>query len=80
MLVLFSLQVVGGGEDSQGHIEIFSLNRPAPRPVKSLQVGSAVRCLEYVPAPSRTEDLEAGGPRAASVSAATICLGLDDGR
>ncbi|XP_024125969.1 rho guanine nucleotide exchange factor 10-like protein isoform X2 [Oryzias melastigma] len=72
--------VVGGGEDSQGHIEIFSLNRPAPRPVKSLQVGSAVRCLEYVPAPSRTEDLEAGGPRAASVSAATICLGLDDGR
>uniref|UniRef100_H2MRT1 Rho guanine nucleotide exchange factor 10 like n=1 Tax=Oryzias latipes TaxID=8090 RepID=H2MRT1_ORYLA len=72
--------VVGGGEDSQGHIEIFSLNRPAPRAVKSLQVGSAVRCLEFVPAPSRSEDLEAGGQRAASASAANICVGLDDGR
>uniref|UniRef100_A0A8C7YVS4 Rho guanine nucleotide exchange factor (GEF) 10-like a n=1 Tax=Oryzias sinensis TaxID=183150 RepID=A0A8C7YVS4_9TELE len=76
----FSPQVVGGGEDSQGHIEIFSLNRPAPRAVKSLQVGSAVRCLEFVPAPSRSEDLEAGGQRAASASAANICVGLDDGR
>ncbi|XP_008305141.1 rho guanine nucleotide exchange factor 10-like protein [Stegastes partitus] len=74
------LWVAGGGEGSQGQIEIFSLNRPMPRAVKSLQVGSAVRCLEYVPAPTPTEEVEAGVHKAASGISTNICVGLDDGR
>ncbi|XP_040015692.1 rho guanine nucleotide exchange factor 10-like protein isoform X2 [Xiphias gladius] len=74
------LWVAGGGEGSQGQIEIFSLNRPMPRAVKSLQVGSAVRCLEYVPEPSQAEELEAGVHKAPSGIGANICVGLDDGR
>uniref|UniRef100_A0AAQ5XGU9 DH domain-containing protein n=1 Tax=Amphiprion ocellaris TaxID=80972 RepID=A0AAQ5XGU9_AMPOC len=74
------LWVAGGGEGSQGQIEIFSLNRPMPRAVKSLQVGSAVRCLEYVPVPTPTEDVEAGVHKAASGIGTNICVGLDDGR
>lgn len=70
---------MGGGEDaSQGQIEIFSLNRPVPRAVKSLLLGSAVRCLEYVPEPSPNED--AGSQKAPSGAGAHICVGLDDGR
>ncbi|CAG03520.1 unnamed protein product, partial [Tetraodon nigroviridis] len=70
---------VGGGEDaSQGQIEIFSLNRPVPRAVKSLLLGSAVRCLEYVPEPSPNED--AGSQKAPPGAGAHICVGLDDGR
>uniref|UniRef100_A0A8D0AE56 Rho guanine nucleotide exchange factor 10 like n=1 Tax=Sander lucioperca TaxID=283035 RepID=A0A8D0AE56_SANLU len=71
---------VAGGEGSHGHIEIFSLNRPTPRTVKSLQVGSAVRCLDYVPEPSPTEEVEAGVHKATSAIGANICVGLDDGR
>uniref|UniRef100_A0A3P8TZU7 Rho guanine nucleotide exchange factor 10 like n=1 Tax=Amphiprion percula TaxID=161767 RepID=A0A3P8TZU7_AMPPE len=74
------LWVAGGGEGSQGQIEIFSLNRSMPRAVKSLQVGSAVRCLEYVPVPTPTEDVEAGVHKAASGIGTNICVGLDDGR
>ncbi|KAM7422045.1 hypothetical protein PAMA_010230 [Pampus argenteus] len=70
----------GGGEDSQGQIEIFSLNRPTPRAVKSLQISSAVRCLEYVPEPSPTEDAETGVHKTLSGMGANICVGLDDGR
>ena len=77
---LSSRQVAGGGEGSQGQIEIFSLNRPMPRAVKSLQVGAAVRCLEYVPEPSPSEEEEAGGHRAPSGIGANICVGSDDGR
>ncbi|KAL7408047.1 hypothetical protein ABVT39_017369 [Epinephelus coioides] len=72
--------VAGGGDGSHGHIEIFSLNRPMPRTVKSLQVGSAVRCLEYVPEPSPTDETEAGVHKATSGIGANICVGLDDGR
>uniref|UniRef100_A0A665XD24 DH domain-containing protein n=1 Tax=Echeneis naucrates TaxID=173247 RepID=A0A665XD24_ECHNA len=67
-------------EASQGQIEIFSLNRPVPRAVKSLQVGAAVRCLEYAPEPSQAEELEAGTHKAPSGIGANICVGLDDGR
>ncbi|XP_018535020.1 rho guanine nucleotide exchange factor 10-like protein isoform X1 [Lates calcarifer] len=74
------LWVAGGGEGSKGQIEIFSLNRPMPRAVKSLQVGSAVRCLEYVAEPSQAEDVEAGVHKAPSGISANICVGLDDGR
>lgn len=72
--------MAGGGEGSQGQIEIFSLNRPMPRAVKSLQIDSAVRCLEYVPEPSPTEDMETGIQKAPSGMGANICVGLDDGR
>ncbi|XP_054473058.1 rho guanine nucleotide exchange factor 10-like protein isoform X2 [Anoplopoma fimbria] len=71
---------VAGGEGSHGQIEIFSLNRPMPRTVKSLQVDSTVRCLEYVPEPSPTEEVEAGVHKAPSGIGANICVGLDDGR
>lgn len=71
-------QVGGGGDGSQGQIEIFSLNRPIPRAVKSLLVGSAVRCLEYVPELSSNEEAE--GQKAPSGPGAHICVGLDDGR
>ncbi|KAM4588604.1 rho guanine nucleotide exchange factor 10-like protein isoform 1-T1 [Odontesthes bonariensis] len=74
------LWVSGGGDGSQGHIEIFSLNRPTPRAVKSLQVGSPVRCLEYVAVPSPTGEAEAGVHKAASGIGTNICVGLDDGR
>uniref|UniRef100_A0A4W6EEL4 Rho guanine nucleotide exchange factor 10 like n=1 Tax=Lates calcarifer TaxID=8187 RepID=A0A4W6EEL4_LATCA len=76
--LFFSRQVAGGGEGSKGQIEIFSLNRPMPRAVKSLQVGSAVRCLEYVAEPSQAEDVEAGVHKAPSGISANICVGLDD--
>lgn len=75
-----SQQVAGGGEASQWQIEIFSLNRPTPRAVKSLQVGCAVRCLEFVPEPSPSEEGESGFQRALSGSGANICIGSDDGR
>ncbi|XP_061893809.1 rho guanine nucleotide exchange factor 10-like protein [Entelurus aequoreus] len=74
------LWVAGGGEASQGHVEIFSLNRPVLRAVKSLQVGSAIRCLEYVPECSLSEEAEPGDPKATPGNAANICVGLDDGR
>ncbi|XP_029947589.1 rho guanine nucleotide exchange factor 10-like protein isoform X2 [Salarias fasciatus] len=74
------LWVAAGGEGSQGQIEIFSLNRTTPRAVKSLQVGSAVRCLDYVPEPSPTEEMEAGVNKAPAGIGSSICVGLDDGR
>ncbi|XP_077429048.1 rho guanine nucleotide exchange factor 10-like protein isoform X2 [Vanacampus margaritifer] len=71
----------GGGEASQGQIEIFSLNRPLPRAVKSLQVGSPVRCLEYVPEASPSEEaMEAAAHKLPPGNGAGICVGLHDGR
>ncbi|XP_077459097.1 rho guanine nucleotide exchange factor 10-like protein isoform X1 [Stigmatopora argus] len=75
------LWVASGGEDaSQGQIEIFSLNRPLPRAVKSLQTGSAVRCLEYVPEAPPAEETEDGAGRPQPGHGAAVCVGLDDGR
>ncbi|XP_077384551.1 rho guanine nucleotide exchange factor 10-like protein isoform X2 [Festucalex cinctus] len=77
------LWVAAGGEESssQGQIEIFSLNRPVPRPVKSLQVGSPVLCLEYVPEASPAEEaLEAAAHKVPPGIGAVICVGLRDGR
>lgn len=80
-LKVFSfLQVAGRAEGSQGQIEIFSLNRPIPRAVKSLQVDSPVRCLEYVPLPSPTDEVESGVHKTPSAIGSNICVGLDDGR
>ncbi|KAM9759832.1 rho guanine nucleotide exchange factor 10-like protein isoform 2-T2 [Menidia menidia] len=74
------LWVAGGGEGSQGHIEIFSLNRPTPRAVKSLQIDSPVRCLEYATAPLPGAELETGPHKPSPGIGTNICVGLDDGR
>lgn len=72
--------MAGADEGFQGHIEIFSLNRPTPRAVKSLQISSAIRCLEYVQAPSPTEEEDVGIHKATAGTGTNICVGLDDGR
>ncbi|XP_048877640.1 rho guanine nucleotide exchange factor 10-like protein [Brienomyrus brachyistius] len=67
-----------------GHIEIFSLNRTTPRPVRSFQLGAPVLCLEYVPVPGLAEETEGEDEEAFGKSPAgvgnTICAGLQDGR
>ncbi|XP_071018324.1 rho guanine nucleotide exchange factor 10-like protein isoform X1 [Oncorhynchus clarkii lewisi] len=73
------LWVASGGDVTQGQVEIFSLNRPTLRPVKSLQVGAPVRCLEYVPETRPSEEVEAVAFRSSTGVGNTICLGLDDG-
>lgn len=77
-------QVGGGQEGAGGQVEIFSLNRPSPRTVKSFPLAAAVLCMEYIPEPE--EDPEGGDesqvaadPTAGTVHP-TICLGLQDGR
>uniref|UniRef100_A0A8C5XTR7 Rho guanine nucleotide exchange factor 10-like protein n=1 Tax=Microcebus murinus TaxID=30608 RepID=A0A8C5XTR7_MICMU len=76
------LWVGGGQEGAGGQVEIFSLNRPSPRTVKSFPLAAPVLCMEYIPEPE--EEAESGDERraAADPSAAahpTICLGLQDG-
>ncbi|XP_068452032.1 rho guanine nucleotide exchange factor 10-like protein isoform X2 [Clinocottus analis] len=71
---------VAGGDGPHGQIEIFSLNRPVPRPVKSLQVDATPRCLDYVPEAPPTEEAEPGAHKAPAGIGANICVGLDDGR
>uniref|UniRef100_A0A4W5KIN5 Rho guanine nucleotide exchange factor (GEF) 10-like a n=1 Tax=Hucho hucho TaxID=62062 RepID=A0A4W5KIN5_9TELE len=73
------LWVASGRDVTQGQVEIFSLNRPTLRPVKSLQVGAPVRCLEYVPEPRPSEEVEAVAFSNLTGLGNTICLGLDDG-
>ncbi|XP_058574890.1 rho guanine nucleotide exchange factor 10-like protein isoform X4 [Neofelis nebulosa] len=75
------LWVGGGQEGAGGQVEIFSLNRPSPRTVKSFPLAAPVLCMEYIPEP---EEGESGDEShvAAEPSAAvhpTICLGLQDG-
>ena len=72
----------GGSDGAQGQLEIFSLNRPTPRAVKSLPLGCRPLCLEYVPEPVPPEDGDGGPPPAAGPLGAgnTICVGMDDGR
>ncbi|KAL2090468.1 hypothetical protein ACEWY4_012731 [Coilia grayii] len=73
------LWVASGGDSSQGQMDIFSLNRPTPRAVKTFQVGAPVLCLEYVPEPAPAEEGDAEDHRGAVAVANTICAGLDDG-
>ncbi|XP_051531164.1 rho guanine nucleotide exchange factor 10-like protein [Myxocyprinus asiaticus] len=72
------LWVASGGDCTQGQVDIFSLNRPTPRPVKTIQMGAQVRCLEYVPEPIPSEDAETS-PYNPTGFGNTICAGLDDG-
>ncbi|XP_076123415.1 rho guanine nucleotide exchange factor 10-like protein isoform X2 [Alosa pseudoharengus] len=73
------LWVASGSSSSQGQMEIFSLNRPTPRAVKTFQVGAPVLCLEYVPEPVPPEEADAEDQRSPVGMGNTICAGLDDG-
>ncbi|XP_061113613.1 rho guanine nucleotide exchange factor 10-like protein isoform X9 [Conger conger] len=72
------LWVASGGE-GQGQVDIFSLNRPTPRPVKSFQVAAPVLCLEYVTEPGPAEEAERGVRDGLTRVGNTICVGLHDG-
>lgn len=79
------LWVGGGQEGAGGQVEIFSLNRPSPRTVKSFPLAAPVLCMEYIPEPE--EGANGDGDKDESHTAAdpstavhpTICLGLQDG-
>uniref|UniRef100_A0A8C0ZU39 Rho guanine nucleotide exchange factor 10-like protein n=2 Tax=Castor canadensis TaxID=51338 RepID=A0A8C0ZU39_CASCN len=76
------LWVGGGQEGAGGQVEIFSLNRPSPRTVKSFPLAAPVLCMEYIPEPE--EDTEGTDESRATADALatvhpTICLGLQDG-
>ncbi|XP_059547066.1 rho guanine nucleotide exchange factor 10-like protein isoform X6 [Myotis daubentonii] len=79
------LWVGGGQEGAGGQVEIFSLNRPSPRTVKSFPLAAPVLCMEYIPEPEEGENGDGDkdeGHTAADPSAVvhpTICLGLQDG-
>ncbi|KAK1340435.1 hypothetical protein QTO34_019005 [Cnephaeus nilssonii] len=79
------LWVGGGQEGAGGQVEIFSLNRPSPRTVKSFPLAAPVLCMEYIPEPEEGESGDGDKDEshtAADPSAAvhpTICLGLQDG-
>lgn len=57
------LWVGGGQEGAGGQVEIFSLNRPSPRTVKSFPLAAPVLCMEYIPEP---EEGRAGMARRAA--------------
>nr|XP_045374444.1 rho guanine nucleotide exchange factor 10-like protein isoform X5 [Camelus bactrianus] len=78
------LWVGGGQEGAGGQVEIFSLNRPSPRTVKSFPLAAPVLCMEYIPEPEEGESGDQEESRTAADASAgvhpTICLGLQDGR
>uniref|UniRef100_A0A287DC14 Rho guanine nucleotide exchange factor 10 like n=1 Tax=Ictidomys tridecemlineatus TaxID=43179 RepID=A0A287DC14_ICTTR len=73
------LWVGGGQEGAGGQVEIFSLNRPSPRTVKSFPLAAPVLCMEYIPEPE--EEAEGDESRSAEPAPVrpAICLGLQDG-
>ncbi|KAJ8780835.1 hypothetical protein J1605_000878 [Eschrichtius robustus] len=77
------LWVGGGREGAGGQVEIFSLNRPAPRTVKSFPLVAPVLCMEYIPEPeegeSRDGDKKCSAADASAGVHPTVCLGLQDG-
>lgn len=76
------LWVGGGQEGAGGQVEIFSLNRPSPRTVKSFPLAAPVLCMEYIPEPDEEAEGAEESGAAADPSAAvhpTVCLGLQDG-
>ncbi|CAO2589755.1 Rho guanine nucleotide exchange factor 10-like protein [Lemmus lemmus] len=76
------LWVGGGQEGAGGQVEIFSLNRPSPRTVKSFPLAAPVLCIEYIPDPEEeaegTEESQVTADPSAAVHP-TVCLGLQDG-
>ncbi|KAM6172574.1 rho guanine nucleotide exchange factor 10-like protein [Erethizon dorsatum] len=77
------LWVGGGQEGAGGQVEIFSLNRPSPRTVKSFPLAAPVLCMEYIPEPEEDpeggDDSQAAADPSAGIVHPTICLGLQDG-
>lgn len=81
------LWVGGGQEGAGGQVEIFSLNRPSPRTVKSFPLAAPVLCMEYIPEPEEGESGDRDGdeghtaadPSPSTAAHPTICLGLQDG-
>ncbi|XP_051028058.1 rho guanine nucleotide exchange factor 10-like protein isoform X2 [Acomys russatus] len=76
------LWVGGGQEGAGGQVEIFSLNRPSPRTVKSFPLAAPVLCIEYIPDPEEEAEGAGESQAAADPSATvhpTVCLGLQDG-
>ncbi|NP_001306767.1 rho guanine nucleotide exchange factor 10-like protein isoform 4 [Homo sapiens] len=76
------LWVGGGQEGAGGQVEIFSLNRPSPRTVKSFPLAAPVLCMEYIPELEEEAESRDESPTVADPSATvhpTICLGLQDG-
>ncbi|XP_035295342.1 rho guanine nucleotide exchange factor 10-like protein isoform X4 [Cricetulus griseus] len=76
------LWVGGGQEGAGGQVEIFSLNRPSPRTVKSFPLAAPVLCIEYIPDPEEEAEGAEESRVAADASTAvhpTVCLGLQDG-
>lgn len=76
------LWVGGGQEGAGGQVEIFSLNRPSPRTVKSFPLSAPVLCIEYIPDPE--EEAEGAEESRATTDPSvtvhpTVCLGLQDG-
>lgn len=79
------LWVGGGQEGAGGQVEIFSLNRPSPRTVKSFPLAAPVLCMEYIPEPEEGESGDRDGdeshsaPEPSAAAHPTVCLGLQDG-
>ncbi|GAA6107322.1 rho guanine nucleotide exchange factor 10-like protein isoform X1 [Tachysurus ichikawai] len=72
------LKVASGGDESYGQVEIFSLNRPTPRSVKSFLLASPALSIEYVTEASDEENEGQVSEGAARIGN-TICVGLQDG-
>ncbi|KAF4078135.1 hypothetical protein AMELA_G00195830 [Ameiurus melas] len=72
------LWVASGGDESYGQVEIFSLNRPSPRSVKSFLLASPALSIEYVMEASADENEGQAFEGAARIGN-TICVGLQDG-
>ncbi|XP_047016221.1 rho guanine nucleotide exchange factor 10-like protein isoform X2 [Ictalurus punctatus] len=72
------LWVASGGDESYGQVEIFSLNRPSPRSVKSFLLASPALSIEYVMEASADENEGQASEGAARIGN-TICVGLQDG-
>ncbi|XP_078095175.1 rho guanine nucleotide exchange factor 10-like protein isoform X1 [Mustelus asterias] len=72
------LWIGSGREQGLGQVDLFSLNRSAPRHVKSFQVSSRVLCMEYIPLMVRDED-DASCPMAKPGDSPIIVMGLQDG-
>ncbi|XP_062889348.1 rho guanine nucleotide exchange factor 10-like protein isoform X1 [Mobula hypostoma] len=72
------LWVGSGREQGHGQVDLFSLNRSAPRHVKSFQVSSRVLCMEYIPQKIRSEE-NIDSPLERSADSPVIIIGLQDG-
>ncbi|XP_038677504.1 rho guanine nucleotide exchange factor 10-like protein isoform X2 [Scyliorhinus canicula] len=72
------LWIGSGREQGLGQVDLFSLNRSAPRHVKSFQVSSRVLCMEYIPLIVRDED-DVDCPMEKPGDSPIIVMGLQDG-